>query len=957
MQEFSLSSFPSHAVCPQGTDVLETLADGEQNADSAALLASPQFQGFVHFLAFHSPYLSELLQRHWLLAVRFFTEECRQLITQTLDQVPEGASVNETKRNLRLAKQQVALLTALADITGKLSLLEITAILSDFAEQAVRSALQILLQEAFHKKQISHADQTTSGIFILGMGKLGGRELNYSSDIDLIVLYDAERLPFTGGISAQHFMTRLTQEMVGILQDRTADGYVFRTDLRLRPDPASTPPAVTMQAATRYYETVGQNWERAAMIKARVIAGDSKSGDVFLRALHPFIWRRHLDFATINDILSIKRQMHAPQEGALKLAGHNIKTGHGGIREIEFLVHIYQLIWGGRLPVIRLRPTLEALDMLCEEFLIEEKKKNELTESYFFLRTLEHRLQMVADEQTHTMPIDPAAYEKIATFMGFEEVNALNETLRLHLERINMIYSAAFQGSIPLEAKGNLVFTGVDHDPETLLTLRELGFTNPESISEKIMDWHKGGRRSTRTPRARALLTELVPGLLEAFSTTPDPEGAFLRFDDFLSRLPSGVQLFSLYHSKHELMNLTAEIFGFSPPLADTLGYNPQLFDAVLLGGFYNPLPAIGFLATELDEWLAFARNEEEILHRLHTFTNEKRFQAGVHLLKRLSTAEESGRFLSDVADVVVRKIAALASKHFAEAHGQIPGGELHVLALGKWGCHESTLISDLDMIFIYSASGEESTSDGEKPLMAGAYYHRLAQRIIGTLTALTREGRLYEVDTRLRPFGNDGPLVVTIEAFDKYYEESAWLVEKLALIRARLITDSTSAAAKALLTSIRSHLQKPYHADDIHTAVTEVRKKIFEQYETDNPWNVKYIPGGLMDLENLLLSLVLENAQHHPELLQEKTADVLEAMRQTQILPDDAVDQLKQAHTLLFSIHAYVRLLAGKELKEEMATDGLKQLLALGCGFKEFAELKQTLLATEQTIRRLTGG
>lgn len=689
------------------------------------------------------------------------------------------------------------------------------------------------------------------------------------------------------------------------------------------------------------------------MIKARMVAGDPSSSEAFLRTLLPFIWRRHLDFATINDILSIKRQMHAPQEGEIILHGHNIKTGHGGIREIEFLVHIYQLIWGGRLNVIRLRPTLEAMDMLCEEFLIEEKKKNELTESYIFLRTLEHRLQMVADQQTHTLPVDSEAYQKMSTFMGFEEMDLFNETVRFHLGRVNAIYTAAFRDSAPLEAQGNLVFTGVDHDTETLTTLRELGFLHPESVSEKIMDWHKGGRRSTRTPRARALLTELVPTLLEAFATAPDPDSAFLRFDDFLSRLPSGVQLFSLYHSKPELMTLTAEIFGFSPPLADTLGYNPQLFDAVLLGGFYNPFPAKEHLVAELDEWLAYARNEEETLHRLHIFTNEKRFQAGVHLLKRLSTAAESGRFLSDVADVVVCKVMQLAGQHFSHTHGEIPGGELHVLALGKWGCHESTLISDLDMIFVYSAPSEESTSNGEKPLMAGAYYHRLAQRIIGMLTALTREGRLYEVDTRLRPFGKDGPLVVTIEAFDKYYEESAWLVEKLALIRARLITDDTSPAANTLMGCIQAHLKKPYHAEDIRTAVSEVRRKIMEQHPSENPWNVKYISGGLMDLENLILMLCLEHAHKHPALLEDTTTAMLSAMREAGITSRISIDTIEHAHRLLFAIHSYVRLLAGKEWLEETATNGIKELLAMGCGVSDFAELKQTLLATEETIRQ----
>ena len=797
------------------------------------------------------------------------------------------------------------------------------------------------------KKQLAIATEESSGILILGMGKLGGRELNYSSDIDLIVLYEAEKLPYTGGLSKQHFMTRLTQDLVTILHDRTADGYVFRTDLRLRPDPASTPPAITLEAATRYYETVGQNWERAAMIKARVVAGDNVSGAKFLQAIQPFIWRRHLDFAAINDILSIKRQMHVTHQGTLPLPGHNIKTGHGGIREIEFLAHIYQLIWGGRLSSIRRIPTLETLGALVEERLLEEKKKNELFESYHFLRTLEHRLQMVGDQQTHTLPTDELAYAKIASFLGYDSA-AFNQIVLGHLSRVNAIYNAAFQDSKPLETDGNLVFTGVDHDAETIKTLQKLGYAEPIIISEKIMDWHKGGRRSTRTSRARELLTELVPSLLKAFAEAPEPDKAFNRFDEFLTRLPSGVQLFSLYSSRPELMSLTAEIFGFSPPLAETLSHNPQLFDAVILGGFYNPLLSREGLAAELESWIEFARNEEEVLHRLHTFTNEKRFQAGVHLLKKLSTALEAGHFLSDVADVVVRKIISLTTEAFAKQHGTIKNSELLLLSLGKWGCHEFTLLSDLDVIFLYDLPSEELASDGEKPLVASAYFNRLAQRVIGTLTALTREGRLYEVDTRLRPFGSEGSLVVTVDAFNKYYTESAWLIEKLALVRARLVTDTDSPAAKKLLAVIASHVQKPYHAQDIKTAVDDIRQKITEQHPTQNPWNVKYIHGGLMDLEYTILSLVLQHAARMPNVLQQTTQAVLDVLRQEKLLDEKNVTALAAAHQLLFTIHSYVRLLAGKELIEDHISPAIKQLLAEACGMPDFQALKERLLATE---------
>lgn len=959
MQEQLLSTWPQAPEHRDGVLLLEALQSGLDASPPAerlkGLLGEKYFRGFLFFIAYHSPYLSELTQRHWEWLVRFCGEDAATLLEELL-RFPEISSVEETKKMLRIAKQRVALLTALGDITGRLSLTQVTGFLSGFAELSIRHALASLLQEAHHKKQLSSARQEHSGIVILGMGKLGGRELNYSSDIDLIILYEAEKLPFTGGLSRQHFMTRLAQDLVTILHDRTADGYVFRTDLRLRPDPASTPPAITTEAAVRYYETVGQNWERSAMIKARVVAGDIVSGTKFLQAIQPFIWRRHLDFTAINDILAIKRQMHAPLQGrVIPLPGHNIKTGHGGIREIEFFAHIYQLIWGGRMPSLRLIPTLETLNTLVREELLTEKKREALAIAYEFLRMLEHRLQMVADQQTHSLPVEKHAYDKIAGFCGFENVTAFEETLRGHLTRVNEIYSQAFQDSKPLEVEGNLVFTGVEHDADTLKTLQKMGYGNPVTVSEKIMDWHKGGRRSTRTQRARELLTDLVPALLRAFAESPEPDTAFHRFDDFLSRLPSGVQLFSLYSSRPELISLTAEIFGFSPPLAETLGHNPQLFDAVILGGFYNPLLSGQELAAELDSWLEFARNEEEFLQRLHTFTSEKKFQAGVHLLKQLSGPLEAGRFLSDVADVGVRKILEMTSAGFASQHGTIPNSELHVIALGKWGCHEFTLLSDLDLIFVYDIASGECSSDGEKPLDASVYFSRLAQRVIGTLTALTREGRLYEVDTRLRPFGKDGPLVVTVDAFDKYYEESAWLVEKIALVRARIVTGPHSPAAKKLRRVIDAHLKKPYHAEDIRTAITDIRQKITEHYRTENPWDVKYVKGGLMDLEYFILRLVLQHAGNLPSILQETTEGVLESLHREHVLSEEKVRALFSAHRLLFTIHSYVRLLAGKELTEEQTSPALKQLLSQATGAQDFATLKQQLVETQAMILELS--
>ncbi|OYW13340.1 MAG: hypothetical protein B7X02_02410 [Rhodospirillales bacterium 12-54-5] len=418
-------------------------------------------------------------------------------------------------RELRHLKARAALTIAMADLSGEWPLLQVTHALSSFASGAISTALRFLLHEAAKRGEIAlqhaQAPETATGIIMLGMGKLGAFELNYSSDIDLIILFDHATLPYTGARNAQHFMNKIAADLVFILQERDANGYVFRTDLRLRPDPMSTPLAVTTAAALTYYETVGQNWERAAMIKARPVAGDILAAQNFLRELIPFVWRKTLDFATIADIHSIKRQMNASKGREVSFAGHNIKTGAGGIREIEFFVQTQQLVWGGRIPSLRVHSTLEALRELTEQSMITEEVRDDLTRSYYYLRTLEHRLQMRNDEQTHSLPTDAASLGEVSVFSGYATLENFERDCRFVLTRVHAIYTDSMAGSEPLAVDGSLVFTGVEADPDTLKTLKNLGYQEGQRISDIIQGWHRGNRRSTRSKRSRQVLTELIP--------------------------------------------------------------------------------------------------------------------------------------------------------------------------------------------------------------------------------------------------------------------------------------------------------------------------------------------------------------------------------------------------------------------------------------------------------------
>ena len=525
---------------------------------------------------------------------------------------------------LRRAKRRVALTTAVADLTGEWNLATVTTTLSEYAELALSLTTTHVLECAAEAGDISLNDSTNpehkSGYIVLAMGKLGARELNYSSDIDLVVLYDPEITSAAKPETLPDTFVRATRQLVRIMDERTADGYVFRTDLRLRPDPGATPIAMSTHAAEAYYESVGQNWERAAFIKARPIAGDRAAGEEFLKYLRPFIWRKHLDFAAIEDIHSIKRQITAHRGGGKAtigrehLPGRNLKLGRGGIREIEFFAQTQQLIWGGRIPALRERETCKTLSQLANFDQISQETVENMIAAYEYLRRMEHRLQMVDDNQTHTLPKGDAAFSAFAAFMGYESADGMRNDLLHHLRCVERDYERLFESAPDLGGPGSLVFTGSDPDPDTVTTLEDMGFTDGASISFAVRGWHHGRYRAMRSARARELLTELMPRLLAALARTTNPDAAFAKFDEFLAGLPTGVQLFSLFYANPALLDLVAEIMGSAPRLASRLSHQPILLDSVLSSDFFEPLDADGDLADDLERMLDQATDFQDVL-------------------------------------------------------------------------------------------------------------------------------------------------------------------------------------------------------------------------------------------------------------------------------------------------------------------------------------------------------
>ncbi|MEW5421367.1 bifunctional [glutamine synthetase] adenylyltransferase/[glutamine synthetase]-adenylyl-L-tyrosine phosphorylase [Amorphus sp. 3PC139-8] len=938
---------------------LDGLSDKVGPAWTDLIEAGPDLRPFLAGVFSNSPFLRDIAFGDPALLVRLMSEAPERSLEALLARMAEPAPDETALMTLlRRGKREAALLIALADLAGAWALEEVTGALTAFADAAVSAAVRHLLLDAHSRGKLTLPDperpEIGSGYIVLGMGKYGAGELNYSSDIDLIVFFDAERVALADPDEASTLFVRITRRLVHILQERTGDGYVFRTDLRLRPDPGATAVALSAVAALHYYEALGQNWERAALIKARPVAGDREAGEALLADIAPFIWRRSFDYATIADVHSIKRQIHAVKgHGRIAVAGHNIKLGRGGIREIEFFVQTQQLIAGGRNPDLRGLKTLEMLRALVEAGWIDEEVRGELDEAYRFLRKVEHRLQMIADEQTHTLPSSPEALETVARLSGFETVDAFSAALRPYLERVQGHYAQLFEDAPSLSGEiGSLVFTGDEDDPETLETLSALGFKRPQEVTRAIRAWHFGRYPATRSGRGRELLTELVPVILDALARTDNADVAFNAFDRFVSQLPAGVQLFSLLKSNPTLLGLLATIMGAAPKLGQTLTRRPRVLDAVLDPAFFGALPDADETGALLERSLAESRSYEEALDRARIFGQEQVFLVSVRVLSGTMSPGDAGHAYARIADVLVDHLLAHAQAEFAETHGKVPGGAVAVLALGKLGGSEMTAASDLDLILLYDHDPDADGSDGRKELAPSQYYTRLTQRLVAALSAPTAEGTLYEVDFRLRPSGNAGPLATRLSAFEAYQSGDAWAWEHMALTRARVV-GGDAALGERVDAIVREVLSRSRDVEALRTDVIEMRRRIEREKGTKDIWDLKQVAGGLVDLEFIAQFLQLAHAHEHPEILSSNTETALRAAVAAGCLDRASGEILMPATRLYQALTQILRLSVDGPFKPDAAPKGVQDLLIRAVDAPDFSRLQAELTETQAAVRR----
>ncbi len=511
----------------QLADWLTDLAPVQAAAIDGLIARFPLAKTILLGIAEASPYLIDLVRADSARAIRLLESEpeahLARLIEKSWRDVSAASSEADVMALLRRMKSEAALLIALCDIGGVWPVMQVTAALTDLAVASVQSALRyVLRQEAARGRLLLpnlDSPEDNSGLIVLAMGKMGAGELNYSSDIDLIVFFDSGAPTLASDIEPQPFFVRVTQALSRLLQQRTGDGYVFRVDLRLRPDPSSTQVAISTDAALHYYEREGRTWERAAMIKARPCAGDASAGEALIAEIAPFVWRKHLDFAALADVHDMKRQMQTFRgQSEIAVEGHNVKVGRGGIREIEFFAQTQQLIAGGRNPELRVRPTLEALDVLASSNWITFEARDELTAAYLFLRRVEHRLQMVADEQTQTLPDEVEAVERFAGFLGYDSRAAFAKDLLGHLKVVQAHYGKLFEGDPTGTAKQPAVdYSAGPEDARQLAHLATLGFKKPIMVAQTVQQWMGGEYRAFRRKSTRNAFVEFVPALSNSF--------------------------------------------------------------------------------------------------------------------------------------------------------------------------------------------------------------------------------------------------------------------------------------------------------------------------------------------------------------------------------------------------------------------------------------------------------
>ena len=858
--------------------------------------------------------------------------ELAEKIIARVQGLPADLPEADMMRELRQAKADIHLTLAFLDLSCMWDWEKVTSAFSRFADAAISAALARACVSAREKSWTGwdETHQPMPGLFLLALGKLGAMELNYSSDVDLVAMFDPDRFP-EGRLSIGNAARRIIQDMARLLETVTEHGYVLRVDLRLRPDPRSTAVAISTTSADIYYESRGQNWERMAYIKARSSAGDITAADAFLAGLEPFVWRRHLDFWALEDIRAIKQQIHS-KGGHLDLTEpeFDVKLGQGGIREIEFFAQTQQLIHGGRNPELRDRRTVITLQNLADEGHIKTATAQELITAYGQLRSIEHRIQMLNDDHTHTLNGRSEIRDRVAALCGYESLDSFDDDVRAIRRLVNAHFSDLFVTEDELSGiEGNLVFTGVDDDPGTLKTLSGLGFSNPSQIISDFQTWHRGGIRATRTSRGRQLLSSMERRLFQHMVETGNPDAAYEGLKLFLNGLSAGIQTLSLLAANPAILEDIISIFSVAPKMARGLGNQPELLEALLDGGFLASLQddtcgnlhAISCVPEDYPDDFEGAMNEVRRRFR------DEHFRIRYTLLHDPRALDETGKAFAHLADQCIRALTPIALREAERKLGPAPG-RWAICGLGKLGDRNLTAESDLDLLVVFNADGDQA---------AAPFFTRATQRLITALSAQTEEGNLYEADMQLRPSGRAGPVAVKLSAFSEYYRKDAWTWEHMALTRLRTIAGDDGLVER-VITEKQGILSMHRDPAMLCKDAWEMRERLLRDRPAKHAFDFKLSKGGMIDIEFLsqLSQLICPDADWGARDL----PTVLPKAKEMGLFNEDELNTLMEAYSRLSGLLAFQRVaLSGPTLPDGWP-DVLKTRASEALGYSDFEAL-----------------
>ena len=796
----------------------------------------------LHRALSHAPFLAMLAEQRPALVELFVGAGTRAALAacSTI-----GGDKGDVMVELRRRRADLALVLALADLSGEHGLTQTVTALSAFADEACDAALAA----AFAERAPGEA---VRGFAVIALGKLGSHELNYSSDIDPILIFDPATLPRRSRDDPGEAAVRLARRWVDILSLRTGEGHVQRVDLRLRPSPEVTPIVLSVDAAITYYESQALAWEQAAFIRARASAGDVALGTHFLSAIQPFIWRRSMDFGQLKRIADISHRIRDAYAGGQRFGpGFDLKRGRGGIREVEFFAQVLQLIHGGRDPALRSPATRDALAALAQAGHVDRVTADAMTDHYTILRTVEHRLQMVADQQTHSLPKSIEAMDGVAKLHGMADGDALLTLLAPVTEAVG----ALFDGLIGA-GEASVSPRWPQDSAAVAACALAAGFADGAAVARRVGEWRGGSMRVLRSAPARDALESVLPTLMAALGAAHRPDAVLGQFDRMISGLPSAINFFNLLGARPQLLQTLVAVLGHAPTLAADLAVRAELIEGLIDASAFGEAATPAVLRARMAA--GPVDDLERQLDHVRRVVGDQRFALGVQLVEAATDPLVVARGYADIADAALESLTGATVAAFERTHGRIADGELAILALGRFGGRALTHASDLDIIMLFSGD-LLAQSDGVRPLGATTYFNRLGQRVVASLSVPTAAGRLYEVDTRLRPQGTQGPLVASVDAFARYQREDAWTWEHMALTRARPVYGSAKVRGQ-LDAIIADVLAMPRHPAKLHTDIVKMRDDMAAHKPPQGPFDVKLIPGGLVDAEFAIHALQLRH-------------------------------------------------------------------------------------------------